>query len=846
MRMVKKALYALLFIGLIMITAACSSSETASGQDDMRMQLPESETLKAAFTDSRLPGMKGIAESEHLKLYIHDQTSEIAVVDKRSGEIWRSNPEHREEDPIASGTNKDLLSAQTRINFYNKYGQISSVNSYTDSVAYGQFALEPIERGVRVTYMFGKDERGIDDLPQKLSPERYEELTSKMDDTGKRAMRIGYAQDKETGLYNRLDGSLKGLQLQRILDAFDSIGYTVEDLMRDSEEHGIVIEKPVPRIFFLTIEYILDGESLIVRVPTEDIQYPEEYPINTITLLNFFGAGGPEDEGSLFVPDGSGALIHFNNGKARYPSYRQDVYGRDLTLQYGGTLSRDQSIRLPVFGILRPSGAFLGIIEQGAAAAAINADVSGRLNSYNHVYPSFYFINKDDVSLNAGGHKRSLPKFQEEPMKTDYVVRYVFFKQDEATYVDLAQYYREYLLARNQLPERPADDEHIPFYVELIGSIEKKKHFLGIPYRASEPLTTFEEAEIILSELQERGIQDIRLKLAGWFNGGMNHTLPEKIKVNRVLGGSKGLQRLQDFAEQQGIGLYPDVSILQVSNTKGFSRSKEAARRLTSTPAAVYPYNLALNRAARDQTPSYILAPRLVEGVVEAMLDDLQRLGLNSISLRDLAEQLHSDYRKRNQLDRTQSEQISIQALQKIREAGLTMMADGGNAYALPYVTDITNAPLANSRFKIEDEAIPFYPIVVRGHIDYAGEPYNLSTYINPRQYILKNLEYGAGVYFTWIYEPNYKLKDTEYHHLYAVHYKEWIDLAQEMYEEINAVLKYVHGQPIIGHSKLAEGVYKTTYGNGYYVIVNYNQNPVTVDGQTIEAEGFVTGGERS
>ena len=50
------------------------------------------------------------------------------------------------------------------------------------------------------------------------------------------------------------------------------------------------------------------------------------------------------------------------------------------------------------------------------------------------------------------------------------------------------------------------------------------------------------------------------------------------------------------------------------------------------------------------------------------MLDDLQRLGLNSISLRDLAEQLHSDYRKRNQLDRTQSEQISIQALQKIQK----------------------------------------------------------------------------------------------------------------------------------------------------------------------------------
>ena len=77
----------------------------------------------------RLPGMKGVVESGHLKLFIDEQTAEIAVIDNRNGEIWRSNPEHRDEDAIASGTNKDLLSAQTRIQFYNEYGQISSINS---------------------------------------------------------------------------------------------------------------------------------------------------------------------------------------------------------------------------------------------------------------------------------------------------------------------------------------------------------------------------------------------------------------------------------------------------------------------------------------------------------------------------------------------------------------------------------------------------------------------------------------------------------------------------------------------------------------------------------------------
>ena len=334
------------------------------------------------------------------------------------------------------------------------YGQISSVNSQTDSVAYHQFAVEPIERGVRVSYLFGKDERGIDDLPQMLSPERYEELVERMDDAGKRALRIGYAQDKETGVYMRLDNALQGLQLQRALDAFEAIGYTVEELMQDSEEHHITIDKPIPRIFALAIEYTLDEDSLVVRVPSESIRYPEEYPINNVTLFNFFGAGGPEDQGSLFVPDGSGALIHFNNGKSRYPSFRQDVYGRDLTVQYGGTLTRNETIRLPVFGILRENGAFLAIIEQGASVAAIHADVSGRLNSYNYVYPSFYYRNKDDVTLNAGGHQRSLPKFQAEPMHTDYAVRYVFFDQDEASYVAMANYYRQYLLARQQLPER--------------------------------------------------------------------------------------------------------------------------------------------------------------------------------------------------------------------------------------------------------------------------------------------------------------------------------------------------------------------------------------------------------
>lgn len=56
--------------------------------------------------------------------------------------------------------------------------------------------------------------------------------------------------------------------------------------------------------------------------------------------------------------------------------------------------AQQQEVKLPVFGLIREQGAMLGIIEQGASLATINADTSGRLNGYNYVYPSFTLIAK--------------------------------------------------------------------------------------------------------------------------------------------------------------------------------------------------------------------------------------------------------------------------------------------------------------------------------------------------------------------------------------------------------------------------------------------------------------------
>lgn len=848
----KKALTILLSLVFSMsVLTGCAASDTDQKANahnpDMELTFSDGDTVKSTFTDSRLDGMKGVLENEALRLFIDDQTGSIAVLNQKNGGIWYSNPVDRETDALASGINKDLLSAQVKMDFYNKLGQMISVNSYTDSVVNKQIKVESIENGLKVLYQFGTEAKTVDDLPMKVNKERFEEkILSKMDKTGLRTMKIAYTLDEEAGVYVRNDEGLKGLQLERTFKGFEEAGYTEEDLMKDIADNQLNQTKPVPRIFQLSIEYRLEGDQLVVKVPTADIRYPEDYPINDISILSYFGAGGRNEEGSLFVPDGSGALIHFNNGKTRYPAYKQAVYGVDGATLKTDTYAQQQEVKLPVFGLIRKEGALLGIIEQGAALATINADVSGRLNGYNFVYPSFTLIAKGDVTLTSSDQNRALPKFQQEAPKSDYIIRYAFLDGAEASYEGMAKYYQQYLTERGGLPtQQKADDtDKTPFYLELVGGITKTKHVLGIPYQSLEPLTTFKEAQIILNQMKEMGIDNIKLKYAGWFNRGLDHKVPNDISVDKALGGSKEFKNLVNFTKEQNIQLFPDVAVLSANQTSGFNVNKKASRMLSAVPAATYPFNMALNRRDRERAPSYIVSPRVVEDYVDEIIQGMDDYQTGGVSLRDMADQLNSDFRKRNEIDRTESEQISTQSLANLADHSMQIMANGGNAYAFPYLTDITNAPMSSSQFKLEDEEIPFYQMVIRGYVNYTGSPYNLSTFTNPMQYVLKSLEYGSGVSFKWIYEPNHKVKDTEFDYLYAVNYELWIKQAAEMYKEVNEVLAQVQNQRITGHKKLADGVYKTDYENGIYVIVNYNRSAVQADGQQIEAESYITGGE--
>ena len=82
-----------------------------------------------------VPGFVLAAETETLELYVNMEDSQVAVYDRRNGNITYSNPQ--EEDPIARSVNEEELKSQIGLLYYNPKRTAMTMNNYTMSIACG-------------------------------------------------------------------------------------------------------------------------------------------------------------------------------------------------------------------------------------------------------------------------------------------------------------------------------------------------------------------------------------------------------------------------------------------------------------------------------------------------------------------------------------------------------------------------------------------------------------------------------------------------------------------------------------------------------------------------------------
>lgn len=564
-----------------------------------------------------------------------------------------------------------------------------------------------------------------------------------------------------------------------------------------------------------------------------------------------------EDEisGYFVLPNGSGSLMNFNNGKTDAEIYNEFVYGIDpLSADYTVT-QNTESCRLPLFGIQKLAGnvqnkdyGILAVIENGESFAQISASTSSKVNSYNYAYPTFVLRGDEKLAMfGSSGNNSDMSVVEDELYKVNIQVHYSFLNEEYSGYSGMANYYREKLMANEELAKKE-DAGDIPFFMDVIGGVKATETFLGVKYMKTVPMTSFEQAGQIAEDFYKQDINNISMNYQGWFNGGYYHDVADSIGDLGVLGGKGDLKALAEKIEASGGRLYGDVAFQQVSYiADSYRPTAETARYygggVLASFGQVNPVTLRQTAALGYKETLYnLLSPKFLPRYVNGFCEEVKDVGVTGISLRDLSAQLHSDKKRTGFINREQAKNIVSAELGVVKDTGMPVLGNNANAYALKYVDELINVSTNTNGYLMVDDEIPFYELVIHGCIDYAGNAVNLSNSSDILALELKMIEYGQAPHFTFSYENSNEIKYTGLNRMYSTDYQDWEQDAIEIYQYVNEALSKVSGALIVKHETI-DGVAKVTYDNGVIIYVNRTNVSATVDGTTIEARSYKLGG---
>lgn len=812
--------------------------------------------------EERLAKMQSISDNDFLELYLDPDFGEFAVRDKKTGETWFSNPYDFATDTKAAPDAKEDLQSLITLTYYDAKDAELTMNSFADCTAKDQYTLEKLENGFAIHMQIGRvDERVL--APEAIEVSKYEELIIP-NVSEREAKKLGAYYTKVSFANDNLSESVKKKYLattpgleehdfyilrdssdreKRVLEEIiQNTKYSHNDMDEDLELSGHVVKKNVEALFKMSLHVELDEGQLKVSVPAESISYDKKnFYLASFQLLKYFGAGKYNQDGYLFIPDGSGALIYYNNDSSKSILHTTNpVYGMDYALSFDyGMNSLSEQMHFPVYGNKENEKAIFAIIEEGASQASIITESGNILTSYETVYPQFSYVASHTVNYTDSSKIKGLYTYHDtNHYKGDYTIQYSFLAGEKADYVGMAETYQSYLVD-NEILTKLSKDSKPTFYLEALGVLEKTSTKFGIPYTESVALTTFEQAEKILREVQSIADLDLKLRYKGWSNGGLYYTISNKAKVEKALGGKKGLATLEKFAEEKGVSIYPDVDFFMTCEDgflDGYMESANSAHNIRKE--VLYLMNpQGFTNFAEFQYMNYSVSPYYFEKYMNKYFSSYEKLGMSSVSIGNAGTMLYAEYQKTKAMNREDAMKIVVEGVSK-HTKNYNLMVDGGNAYTLPYASDIVNVPMQSSVHTLEDESVPFMQLVLHGYKQYSGEALNLNG--EYEDMFLRSIEYGSSPFFTVAADDHELLSKTSMSYYTSVNWDVLKDEIEECAKLWSEAYEGLADQKMVAHKRVSDNVYATTYEDGTMFYVNYGETEwVSECGVTVPSKDY-------
>lgn len=588
--------------------------------------------------------------------------------------------------------------------------------------------------------------------------------------------------------------------------------------------------------FIIPLVYQLTESGFTAKVLFNDIVDTKDIRVHKIAVLPYFGAAGSTEEGYMLIPDGSGALIDFNNPYLDNFPYKKAFYGGDKSITPNVSTAFDRNLMLPVYGMKNGDNAFIATITSGAEAASLYACVSRIQCNYNRIYTEAVFRTYDTVNLKDSIGKPVYAKYSalDSVKLSEYAVSYSLLSGKKANYVGMADVVRDHLIDSGL---KKNDNGNAELFVDFYGATLKEKAFLGIRYTGVEKLTTFSQAKTIMKFLKKAGVNDLSVGYRKFSDSELKNKISSKVLPHCKLGGKKAYNDLISYAANNNIKVYPYADFITFQkNGNGYSSFSDVILGLELSMIKRYPYKINDGHPDNTKAPNYLVSADRYPKAQKQILNTLKKYNSAGVLFDESVNFLYNDFASKGyQCDRT------VTAMQKVYESiakqGQKMLMSSPNAYALKFADSLTDIPMTSSQYTFFECDVPFLQIVLKGQVKYSSEALNIEGLSDST--LLQLIETGSQPKFSMIYVEGKYLLGTDLTNLYGATYKACLSAAITYYKEIETLCKKTGDSKIIDHTRLND-VVTVTYENGVKVFINYNKTDQNAaDGKIVPGLGY-------
>jgi len=732
--------------------------------------------------DVDLSEYKFLEENESLAFYYRDDRDIIAVYDKRNGYTWKSGLDIE----------------------YSKNIKNACDDAYDDETLTESERLEicvPIEDRLNTTFT---------GIANSLVTLEYFDATLKV----KRISSASYS-GAESKLTKLADGRY----------------------MLDINFNSIYVK------FKAYIEFTELGFD--IEIPDDSITGRGVDQIASIMLNPFMGASGGQEthwtvdqekyrtdipkemiDGYVLVPDGSGALIRFNDYAESLEEYDGDVYGVDqaqTTFDYndGDFYVPFKQPTMPLYGISHGyrQAAFLGYATSGDEYMEIIVSPEENMTFYTWAYPKFVYNKLYYQVYNQQG--AGYFSVFEERNHFDIEMNYEFLSNGSedgypADYVGMAKLYKDHLEEEGILKDE--SQEELPIRVDFIMSDSKE----GIFGYSNVYMTDTDDVDNIITSIKDDGVDNISVGLMGWQSGGVTMQDPYKANFTRRIGSRNDFLDLFEKHSDVDMSFYEEYVDIHEDQV---SIRTNAAKHVNKRYIEYY-------KSWVKITDFAFASPVKSVEWMEKQLSKLSKFDLSSFTYDGVSDILISDYKQG--LTVTDSMELYQEYFASV-EHEINLVSP--NQYLWEYTDRFLQAPMFSTSHLIETDTVPFLQLVITGSMDVFAPYSNFS--FNKQSDVLRMIDYNVAPSFLLTEESAHKMAATNSGEYYSTAYNNYEDIIERVYTDVSKALNQVRDTEWIDREVISAGIVLNTYENGIVIVINYTENVFTYQGETIQAESY-------